>query len=280
MIPRHLVHIVPPHGGLAPELRDNLQRQAQANPGWAQRVFTDAEAVAFIARHFEPRHLDALNRIDPAYGPARSDLMRYLIMYRLGGIYLDNKSGVSRPLDEIVQPDDEFVISQWRSTAGEHASGYGLHPELDHLELSGVPAGEFQNWVIITRPEHPFLAAVIESVLYNIAHYSVRAFGVGKPGVLRLTGPVAYTLAIAPLLHRHAHRRVVDLEAGLMYSYNADYKRHELSAPLHYSRLLHPIVMPAGLWWRWSHRLVRSLLMPVARIRHWNRRRLRRRKPS
>jgi hypothetical protein len=280
MIPRHLVHIVPSHGQLAPELRDNLQAQSRANPGWEHLVFTDADALAFIEAQFERRYLDALNRIDPAYGPARSDLMRYLIMYQLGGVYLDNKSGTSKPLDAIIRPDDEFIVSQWHRASEDPNSLYGLHPELAHIELANVPAGEFQNWVIITRPKHPFLAAVIETVVQNIEHYSVRRFGVGKPGVLRLTGPIAYTLAIVPLLEQHTFRRVHYIEAGLVYAASGDYKRHELLTDLHYSRLLHPIVRPsahAPALARHKHAVCRAVLILVARIRHWNRHRLARR---
>jgi len=278
MIPLNLVHIVPPLERLAPELQDNLQRQAQANPAWKHIVFTDAEALAFIERHCEPRHMEALSRIDPAYGPARADLMRYLIMYQIGGVYLDSKSGVSRPLNEIVRPDDEFIISQWHRAPGEYHKSWGLHPELAH-----VPAGEFQNWVIITRPGHPFLAAVIESVVCNIENYSVRTFGVGKLGTLRLTGPIAYTLAIAPLLKQNAYRRVFYVEAGLLYAASGNHERHELVDSLHYSRLRHPIVIPpiqAQRWLHWSYRLKRSFLMQQARFKHWKLRRSRLRKCS
>ena len=276
MIPRHLVHIVPSQDGLAPELRDNLQAQSRANPGWEHLVFTDADALAFIEAQFERRYLDALNRIDPAYGPARSDLMRYLIMYRLGGVYLDNKSGVSRPLDDIVRPDDEFIVSQWYLEPDQARTGYGFHPE-----LSRVPSGEFQNWVIITRPGHPFLAAVIEAVVNNIARYSVKTFGVGKAGVLRLTGPIAYTLAIAPILDQHPHRRVFCLEAGLLYAASGQSRRHELVSSLHYSRLRHPVVTPtdhAPVWTHWAFQFRKSVLLRVARIKHWNHRRLSRRR--
>lgn len=272
MIPLNLVHIVPPRERLAPELQDNLARQAQANPAWKHIVFTDAEALAFIKHHCAPRAVAALERIDPAYGPARSDLMRYLIMYQIGGVYLDSKSGLSRPLDDIVHPDDEFIVSQWHKVPGEVHNNWGLHAELAH-----VPGGEFQNWVIVTRAGHPFLAAVIESVVSNIENYSPQAFGVGKHGTLRLTGPIAYTLAIAPLLEQHAYRRVFYVEAGFLYAANGDHERHELLAPLHYTRLRHPIVIPskhAKAWSRMSYYLKRSILIQQAKFRQWKRRRL------
>lgn len=271
-IPRHLVHIVPSHDGLRPELRQNLMNLAQANPTWQQRIFSDAEAEQFVREHFAPRYALALSRLDRAYGPARSDLMRYLIMSRLGGVYLDNKSGLDRPLDHILKPDDEFIISQWQNGPGGVHKGLGIQPE-----LAGVEGGEYQNWVIVSRPQHPFLLAVIEQVVDNIERYSRQRFGTGKNGVLRLTGPIAYTLTIHPLLSQAAYRRVVCVEAGFIYATSGSTEHHVLNDKLHYSRLSHSIVVPAdgaGLLEKLGFQLQRLALMQVARFKHWNRRRL------
>lgn len=271
-IPRHLVHIVPSHEGLRPELRQNLMNLARANPTWQQRIFSDAEAEQFVREHFAPRYALALSRLDRAYGPARSDLMRYLIMSRLGGVYLDNKSGLDRPLDHILKPDDEFIISQWQTGPGGVHKGLGIHPELAEVE-----GGEYQNWVIVTRPQHPFLLAVIEQVVDNIERYSRQRFGTGKNGVLRLTGPIAYTLTIHPLLSQAVYRRVVCVEAGFIYATSGSTEHHVLSDKLHYSRLSHAIVVPAdgaGLLEKLGFQLQRLALMQVAKFKHWNRRRL------
>lgn len=275
-IPHNLIHIVPSHEGLSDEFRHNLHELAQANPQWRQTVFSDEEAERFVAQHYGARYTDALARIDPAYGPARSDLMRYLIMYKLGGVYLDTKSGLDRPLSQIVREDDQFIVSQWQNGPGGKHEDVGFHPELGH-----VPQGEYQNWVIVTRPGHPFLAAVIDAVLENIERYAVRRFGTGKNGVLRVTGPIAYTLAIHPLLDRYPHRRVVCVEAGLLYAVKGGSQHHVLSHKLHYSRLSHPVVMPPrnAHWLRHlQHALSRAVLMQLARLKHWNRRRLNRRR--
>lgn len=275
-IPHNLIHIIPSHHDLSEGFRHNLQQLAQANPQWRQIVFSDEEAQRFVAEHYETRYSEALARIDPAYGPARSDLMRYLIMFRLGGVYLDTKSGLDRPLNQILRENDQFIVSQWQNGQGGKHANIGVHPELAH-----VPQGEYQNWVIATCPEHPFLAAVIDAVLQNIERYTARRFGTGKNGVLRVTGPIAYTLAIHPLLEHHLHRRVVCVEAGLLYAVVGGTQHHVLSHKLHYSRLSHPVVMPAksGHWLlHLRHALQRMVLMQVARVKHWNRRRLNRRR--
>lgn len=270
-IPPQLIHIVPSKEGLSQELRENLDFLRRSNPNWRQIIFSDQEALEFVKKHYGARYCDALLRIDPAYGPARSDLMRYLLVYRLGGVYLDTKSGANRPLSEIIRNDDEFLVCQWDNGLGGQHQGVGFHPELSH-----VTGGEYENWVIASRSEHPFLWEVISAVVNNIENYSVKGFGVGKNGVLRLTGPIAYTLAIHRVLAAHKHRMVICAQAGFVYASSGNSQRHVLAHKLHYSRLLHPIVTPQHETKvsQWLYLGERWILLKIAALKHWNRKRI------
>ena len=53
--------------------------------------------------------------------------------------------------------------------------------------------------VVGINPGHPFLKAVIEMVLRNTRTYTPLD-GFAKFAILRVTGPITYTLAIVPLL--------------------------------------------------------------------------------
>lgn len=160
--------------------------------------------------------LSRYQNLKPEYGAARADLFRYLLLYRYGGIYLDLKSTIIRPLDEVVGTLDSFIISQWNNGAGGPFAGYGLHKE-----LSKVKGGEFQQWFLVSVPGHPFLKAVLEEVLSRINLYRPWSEAVGRLGVVRTTGPIPFTLAIQPLLDQYPHRRVKDeTEVGFQYSFN------------------------------------------------------------
>lgn len=233
-------------GALPPALARNVEGLRAANPGWTHRLFDGAERRAYIARHYGPGVLALHDRIGEDYGAARADLFRYLLLYREGGVYLDVKSRFDRPIDEVVRGDEGFILSQWRNGPGEPHEGWGLHPE-----LADVPGGEFQQWHVIAAPGHPFLRAVIERVLGGIRTYTARGVDVGWTGVLRLTGPIAYTRAIAPLLDRHPHRRVPNETAlGLRYSI-FDQSGHKALFGRHYTENLTPVVRQPGLrGWR------------------------------
>lgn len=76
------------------------------NPGWEHRLYDDADIEAFIRESYGDEILAYYHRIDRRYGAARADLFRYLLLYRLGGVYLDIKSTTVRPLDEVLRPDE------------------------------------------------------------------------------------------------------------------------------------------------------------------------------
>lgn len=231
---------------LPPALAENVEELRSANRGWDHRLFDDGQIRSFILEHYGRGIAALYDRIGGDYGAARADLFRYLLLYKEGGVYLDVKSRFTRPIDEVVRGDEGFILSQWRNEPGEPHEGWGLHPE-----LADVAGGEFQQWHIIAAPGHPFLRAVIERVLDGIETYSARSVDVGWTGVLRVTGPIAYTRAIAPLLGRHPCRVVPD-ETALSLQYSIfDGSRHKALSGRHYTENLTPVVRQPGLrGWR------------------------------
>jgi mannosyltransferase OCH1-like enzyme len=218
---------------LPPELQRNVDRLRTLNPGWEYRFYDDDDIKAFIGQHYGQAVLDYFERIGPQYGAARADLFRYLLMYKVGGVYLDIKSAAMRPLDEVFRPDDRFLLSTWER---EHIS-WG-----HHYDLRNLGHGEFQQWYIACASGHPFLKEVIETVLCNIDRYDPHLHRVGKNGVLRVTGPIAYTLAIHRVLKRHPHR-IVDSARELGFEYNVYRNQsHETTFRSHYSTQTAPVV--------------------------------------
>lgn len=243
-IPR-IIHQTYPGTTLPAALRDNVGDLISANPGWDHRLYDDHAIEQFISENYSAEFLGAYLRIRPEYGAARADFFRYLAIYRLGGVYLDIKSRFTRPIDEIIRGDEQFVISQWRNRDGQVHQGFGLH-----RELAQIAGGEFQQWHIIAAPGHPFMRAVILTVLSNIDAYRPWTYGVGRIGVFRLTGPIAYSLAIHPLLGRHPAKIVADESAlSLEYSIAGDYI-HRDAFKRHYSQYDTTILKlpPAAHW--------------------------------
>lgn len=223
-IPR-LIHQTFSTVDLPERLQQHVDDLKARNPGWTHTLYDNNDAERFIASHYEVDMLRAYQRIDPAYGAARADLLRHLIIYKLGGVYLDIKSDAREPLDEVLHANDQYILTQWRNGPGEANQGFGLHPELSH-----IPGGEYHNYHLIAVPGHAFTKAAIDRIVNNILRYRPWS-GVGKMGVIRTTGPSAYTLAVHPLLNSAPHRRATEEEMGLSisipnYDHAATFKRH------------------------------------------------------
>jgi inositol phosphorylceramide mannosyltransferase catalytic subunit len=234
-IPR-IIHQTFYNPELPEALQKNVDQLKQLNPGWEYRFYDDAAIIKFISANYPPEVLAYFERIDSRYGAARADLFRYLLLYKVGGVYLDIKSTATRPLDAVLLPQDQFLLSEWNNDN----DGYDVWGK--HYELRGFGGREFQQWYIAASPGHPFLRSVIDNVLANIDTYIPGLHGTGKPGVLRVTGPIAYSLAIHRMLAQHPHR-LVDSQRDLGLEYTVlKQDSHKTAFKSHYSLQTHSLI--------------------------------------
>lgn len=256
-IPRALHQILLGQTTVQQSIRDNIARLQALNPGWSHTLHDDERIHDHIRSHHGAEVLRAYESINPLYGAARADLYRYLLMYQEGGVYLDVKSGTTQPFESFLREGDELLLSRWKNQPGEKFEGWGRHID------DGVPS-ELQSWHIICRPQHPLMQAVVEAVLANLRNYRMREHGVGKFGVLRTTGPIAYTKAIEPLLHQHQHRFFDSDAAGLVYNsliLPPGQSSHMQLFKQHYTRVKKPIVSSGPQRpWHYAHYKAMRLL--------------------
>lgn len=204
------------------------------NPDYQYVYMNDEEVIEFIRCYYGGDILRSYLRINPVYGPARADLFRYLLIFEKGGVYFDIKSGANKPLSDIILPEDKYILSRW---SGNRIAVY------HELRTPENPDGkEYQNWHIIGEAKHPILERVIGDVIANINRGSD---AVGKLGVLRLTGPIAYTKSIDQVMWAIRRELENDLDAGLRYNmqgpvYNQE---HIKMMPGHYTKCTEPIIL-------------------------------------
>jgi mannosyltransferase OCH1-like enzyme len=219
-------------------VKENIREISIINRDWEYRLYDDEDRCTFIRKYYGTSFLNLYEKIDPAYGAARADFFRYLLIYEHGGVYLDIKSSVKKRLNEVLTEKETYILSHWQSCSDERYKGWGSHPEF------GIE-NEFQQWHIIAEPKHPFLKSVIDVVTHNLENYDASRDGVGQLGVLALTGPIAYTRAIIPMLHYCEHRIVNIYSLGFEYSIFATENNetdHIRIYPQHYTKLTIPIV--------------------------------------
>jgi hypothetical protein len=198
---------------LPPALEALADQTRRANPTWRYEYYDDDRVEEFVRRVYGLTMLKRYLRIDPRYGAARADLFRYLLIYHYGGLYLDSKSLASAALSDGVRADDDLLLGRWSNGPGDEHAGFGMHKDI--AEVSG---GEFQQWWLAAAPGSAPMGHVVEQVCRNLDTYNPWRSNVGRPGVLRVTGPIAFTRAMVTATDHNRHR-VVDAQRdlGLMY---------------------------------------------------------------
>lgn len=230
--------------GLPPEIEQNIAHLKQSNPEYTYRLFDDADIKEFILEYYGEAIWGYYQRISPVYGAARADFFRYLLVYQFGGVYLDIKSSLDRPLREVLLAEDRFILTHWDNLPGGQYEGIGIFSE-----VSSLPRGEYIQWAIISVAGHPFLRAVILQMLRNIDEYNPFQHGAGLWGVLRTTGPVMYTKTIEAIRSSFVEGqdyRLLDRpqDIGLRYSIYDTFGvyGHKVALKANYNRAYTPIV--------------------------------------
>jgi mannosyltransferase OCH1-like enzyme len=113
---------------LTPALRRNIAALKALNPGWEHRLYDDSDVRDCILQACGRERLALFDRIHDDYGAAKADVFRYVRLYECGGVYLDIKSTARRPLSEILEADDAFLLSTWDDTPGSRYRGWDTGP--------------------------------------------------------------------------------------------------------------------------------------------------------
>lgn len=182
-------------------LQNNISELKVKNPDFEYKFFDNDGCIEFILEHYSQDILDVYLSINPNYGASRADLFRYLLMYKMGGVYLDIKSNTYLPLNTIIGPKDEYIVSYWIQ---KWKARY-----LNNRQ------GEFQNWHIICLPEHPILYLTIQKVIDNIKNYKGLK---GKDASVFTTGPIPYTQAIFKSNSKNIKIYKNEYDLGLIYN--------------------------------------------------------------
>lgn len=169
MIPR-VAHMIWLGGELPPHLAKLVASFRVHHPRWKIRWWHEKELEEFGLTNAELFHsADQIVAADSVY-QLQSDIARYEILHRHGGLYVDCDYRWQRPLDPHLRR--RTLVSGWEAQYRWVANG-----------------------IIAATPRHPALAQAIKDIPERIRnrHPSWRAN--------RLTGPHLWT----PIARRHAH---------------------------------------------------------------------------
>lgn len=177
---------------MPPEFADWGKRWAELHPDWEHRLWTDREVDAMPAFRLRSIFDAAAEYVPEArIGQFRSDVLRYEILLREGGVYVDCDFEPRKAIDELLRDaEPQGAFAAWE-----------------------VPARFVGNSIIGAEPRHPFLMALVR----NLPRSLDAARKPSVPG--RITGPQYLTRVFR---HRQAHNELHVFPRGLFYPYGWD----------------------------------------------------------
>lgn len=107
MIPK-ILHQTWYTNDLTPLLAERVASTKAQNPDWDYGLWSDANIEAWLESNGHTKDLERFRAI--RIGPAKADLWRLIILYYMGGIYMDLDNLFTVPIDEWLEPDAPCLI--------------------------------------------------------------------------------------------------------------------------------------------------------------------------
>ena len=110
-------------------MRETIYKLLDMNPEFDYYLYSDEKSRDFISANYSEEVLTAFDTLKP--GAYKSDLWRYCILYKTGGVYLDIKYFSIFPIVEMIKNDPIIFVRDM------------------HLECSfGVPTGIYNAFMV------------------------------------------------------------------------------------------------------------------------------------
>ena len=90
------------------KMRETIYKLLDKNPEFDYYLYSDEKSLEFIKENYDDEVVDAFNTLKP--GAYKSDLWRYCILYKNGGVYVDIKFYSLIPLINVVRRSPTIYV--------------------------------------------------------------------------------------------------------------------------------------------------------------------------
>ena len=178
-----------------PRLGESVNSWVTQNPDHSYTLLSKEGAENFVREHYSQRPEIAHTFLDLNFHIFRADLLRYMLLEAIGGVYSDIDTTPIKPIQDWIP---EQLLSQTRAVVGI---------EYDQLDNPGPSHGfsehiSFCQWTLASSKGHPMMTRIVEEVVSNLRAMARRngttiaALKVKDQDVGVVTGPAIWTRAV------------------------------------------------------------------------------------
>tara|TARA_B100000902_G_scaffold399214_1_gene469036 strand:- start:2666 stop:3370 length:705 start_codon:yes stop_codon:yes gene_type:complete len=184
---------------LHPLVQSKINNFKQMNLDYTYYLYDDNDMDLFVNNNFKGEISECYNKLNIIV--AKVDFWRYLILYKYGGIYLDIDSSIEKPLNELINDNDDAIIT---------AEG---NPNL------------YVQYALVFKKNHPILEHTIKLVCNNIKNNNY------PNDIHKTTGPSVYSQAINEIHNKYFNNILKHNE--IKFTSDIIYKEKDISYRLY-----------------------------------------------
>jgi len=161
-----------------PGMKDNIDKVLSMNSDFDYYLYSDEASLGYIQQNYSTDVADAFNTLKP--GAYKSDLWRYCILYKDGGVYFDIKYSTLVPLRDIIAKKPELFVKDYEQAMVKCS------------RTNDVDTGArcFYNGFIISPPNNRLFKFCIDEIVESCKMRLYRA------NCLDVTGPCLFGRAL------------------------------------------------------------------------------------
>jgi len=148
------------------EIGTTMKTDIKNNPEFTFEFYNDDDCLLFIRKNFDERVLIAFQQLIP--GAYKADLVRLLLLYVYGGVYIDVGHYLAVPLQDILG-DHELVLTEDLDLRYGHGKHLGIY-----------------NAFIASIPKHAFIRECIDIIVNQVhnLNYGMSCWDITGPHIL------------------------------------------------------------------------------------------------
>ncbi|KAK6536633.1 membrane-bound alpha-1,6- mannosyltransferase Initiation-specific [Arthrobotrys megalospora] len=182
-------------------------------------VLSDVDAELFVRREYSHRPDIVKVFVELQQRIIAFDLLRYLVIYKYGGIYNDMDTQCRKPIDDWLSDFWDYGIVVGVECLIPIEDSLPVDVQLDPFNV--VYAVQFLQWTVMAQPNHPVLNRTIETLVSRVLNdtmengkveWEIGDLWYEPMAILNVSGPGLWTRTVKGYINEREGREVADSE--------------------------------------------------------------------
>jgi mannosyltransferase OCH1-like enzyme len=199
VIPK-LIHQTAKTPEIPPACRPFVEKLRALHPGWTYRLWTDEDNLELVRTRM-PEFLEVYQKLPKNI--MRADVIRYVMMYVLGGLYLDTDYEFIRPFDLL---DHDVVLPLESDGTG---TGNNASVRVANAIFAAVPGHPFWKMVLDDLMANPPLGSDVNILSATGPLFLTRLYQRARDAGMKIHTPAPILFARMPPRTKMEHRAIL-----------------------------------------------------------------------